>query len=185
LTSPNYSEAIEILKTLWQQTHELRLIISRHIREDEWTLDAIMKVTEVEITARERALGNLCHGPRKTIKDPLTASSLLTSGSGTPKCCCCFQSHASSSCRTVTDASERKQILRTGRCFVCLRKNHMNRECRSAVKCNKCNGRYHVSICSRGQGKPPQSSGTMQPTRLQYSKHQTHPVTLFPQSQLH
>jgi len=37
----------------------LRLIISHHIREDEWTLNAIMKVTEWEITARERALGNL------------------------------------------------------------------------------------------------------------------------------
>ena len=99
------------------------------------------------------------------MKDPLTASSLLTSGSGTPKCSYCHQSHASSSCRTVTDASERKQILRrTGRCFVCLRKNHMSRECRSTMKCNTCNGRHHISICSRGQGRPPESNGTVRPT---------------------
>lgn len=29
----------------------------------------------------------------------------------------------------------------------------MSRECRSMAKCNKCNGRHHVSICSSGQGR--------------------------------
>ena len=81
---------------------ELRLIVSRHVREDEWTLDAIMHVTEREIIARERALGNSCQGPKKTTRHPLTASSLLTSGSGAPKC----SYHTSSTCRTLTDASE-------------------------------------------------------------------------------
>lgn len=102
---------------------ELRLIISRNVREDEWTLDAILNVIEAEIIARERALGNSCRGSKRTARDPLTASSLLTSGSGAPKCSYCRQSHTSSTCRTVTDVSERRQILRrTGRCFVCLRK---------------------------------------------------------------
>ena len=102
---------------------ELRLIIRRHIREDEWTFDAIMKVTEGEITASERALGILCNGLKKMTKDPLTATSLLTSGSGAPKCSYCYQTHTSSSCRTVTAASERKQRLRrTGRCFCVLEK---------------------------------------------------------------
>ena len=96
---------------------ELRLIVSRHVREDEWTLDAIMNVTEGEIIARERAHGNSCRGPKQTMRDPLTASSLLTSGSGAPKCSYCHQPHTSSTCRTVTNVSERKQILRkTGRC---------------------------------------------------------------------
>ena len=133
---------------------ELRLIVSRHVREDEWTLDAIMNVTESEIIARERALGNSCRGPKKITRDPLTASSLFANGSGSPKCSYCHQPHSSNTCRTVTDVSERKQILRrTGRCFVCLRKNHMSRECRSTAKCNKCNGRHHVSICNGGQGR--------------------------------
>ena len=88
---------------------ELRLIVSRHVRED---LDAIMHVTEREIIARERALGNSCRGPKKTTRDPLTVSPLLTSGSGAPKCLYRHQSHTSSTCRTLTDASERKQILR-------------------------------------------------------------------------
>ena len=133
---------------------ELRLIISRHVREDEWIVDVVMNVTEGEIIARERALGNSCRGSKRTTRDPLTASSLLTSRSEAPKCSCCHQSHTLSTCRTVTGASERKQILRrTGRCFVCLRKNHMSRECRSTTKCNKSNGRHHVSICNSGQGR--------------------------------
>ena len=124
-----------------------------YIKEDEWTLDAIMNVTESEIIAREQALGNSCRGPKKITRDPLTASSLLANGSGSPKCSFCHQPHSSSTCRTVTNVSERKQILRTGRCFVCLQKNHMSRECRSTAKCNKCNGRHHVSICNGGQGR--------------------------------
>ena len=144
---------------------ELRLIVSRHVREDEWILDAIINVTEGEIIARERALGNSYRGPKKTMRDPLTASSLLTSGSGAPKCSYCHQPHTSSTCRTVTDVSERKQILRkAGRCFVCLRKNHMSRECRSTMKCNKCNGRHHVSICNSGQGGRQEPNNTLPKT---------------------
>ena len=140
---------------------ELRLIVSRHVSEDEWTLDAIMTVADQEVSARERALGTSCQGLKNTTKDPVTVNSFLTSGSGPPKCSYCRQSHASSSCRTVVDVTERKQILRrTGRCFVCLRKNHMSRECRSTMKCNKCSGRHHVSICNSDQGRLPESSNT-------------------------
>ena len=70
----------------------------------------------------------------------------------TPKCSYCRQSHSSNSCRTIVDVAERKQILRrAGRCFICLKKNHMSRDCRSTMKCTKCNGRHHVSICSESQ----------------------------------
>ena len=66
-----------------------------------------------------------------------------------PKCSYCRQNHPSASCRTVSDVAARRQILRkTGRCFVCLRKNHMSRECRSNMRCSHCEGRHHISICS-------------------------------------
>ena len=124
---------------MYKLPKELRLIVSRHVREDEWTLDAIMNVTESEIVTRDRALGNSCRGPKKITRDPLMASSLLANGSGSPKCSYCHQPHSSSTCRTVTNVLERKQILRrTGRCFVCLQKNHMSGECHSMAKCNKC-----------------------------------------------
>jgi len=45
---------------------ELRLIVSRHVSEDEWNLDAIMTVVDREVSARERAMGNSCQGLKKT-----------------------------------------------------------------------------------------------------------------------
>ena len=78
---------------------------------------------------------------------------------GFSKCSYCRQQHSSNSCQTVTDPSERKQILRrTGRCFVCLRKHHTSRECRSTLKCTHCNGRHHVSICTAASTQNPPST---------------------------
>lgn len=70
-------------------------------------------------------------------------------------CCYCQQSHPSTDCSVVTDIAARKQILRTsGRCFNCLRKNHIGRNCRSTAKCLKCKRRHHTSICEGGSPRP-------------------------------
>ena len=62
----------------------------------------------------------------------------------------CNRAHLSGSCRTMTKADERKNVLmKTGRCFVCLKKYHMSRDCRSSVRCSNCNGRHHSSICGK------------------------------------
>ena len=51
----------------------------------------------------------------------------------------------------MTSPDERKQILkRSGRCSICLKKLHVNRNCRSLNRCRKCGGRYLTSTCSRG-----------------------------------
>jgi len=131
---------------------ELQLIISREAHDEEWELDNLMKVLEREIDARERAfsLSNRV-GKGTSGRNPPTATSLLSQSgeSHAPKCCYCKQSHSSNSCQVVTDVSQRKQILRkAGRCFVCLRRNHMSRECRSTLKCARCGGRHHVTICN-------------------------------------
>ena len=66
----------------------------------------------------------------------------------------------SSQCGNVTDAEERKRILmRSGRWFVCLKRNHRAQECRSSLKCLTCGKRHHVTICgassSKGASNPP------------------------------
>ena len=38
----------------------------------------------------------------------------------------------------------------TGRCFVCLKRNHLSHDCRSLIKCVRCNGRNHASVCKEG-----------------------------------
>ena len=102
---------------------------------------------EKEIAARERA-----SGPRKTPREVATATTLVSSSSSMPRCAYIRQTHSSTSCRSVTNPVERKRILqRTGHCFICLRKNHMSRDCRSNLKCGRCNGRHHISICPENQ----------------------------------
>ena len=132
---------------------ELRLIVSRQVKEEEWNLDGLLSMVEKEISARERASSS-GQTPRKSTRDLPTGITLVSSTSTSPKCSYCRQPHTSNSCRPVVDTAERKQILRRpGRCFICLRKNHTSHECRSTIMCSKCNGRHHVSIC--GEGQPP------------------------------
>jgi len=50
-----------------------------------------------------------------------------------------------------TDISHRKAILkRTGQCFVCLKRHHVSKDCRSSVRCAHFSGWHHTSICDNG-----------------------------------
>ena len=60
----------------------------------------------------------------------------------------CKQQHPTASCHVVTNKMARKECLKKqGRCFICFRKSHLARDCRSKISCFKCSGRHHVSLC--------------------------------------
>jgi len=126
---------------------EFRLIVSRELGEGEWKVDQIMKIVEREIGARERAFvqtGPHAHGTSSGLP---TVTAVMASD-GKPKCCYCRQNHPSVSCKIVTDVAKRIAILKkSARCFVCLERHHMSRDCRSTVACSLCNGRHHTSVC--------------------------------------
>ena len=85
--------------------------------------------------------------PQQPTRDLPTAEALMSSDTQ-PTCSFCEHPHPSGLWKIVTNPEARKQILRrTGRCFVCIRKNHISKQCRSSVKCLGCNGRHHSSIC--------------------------------------
>ena len=132
---------------------ELRLIVSRKVSDSNLDMDALLGTFEEELTARERANPQLTR--RATDKPPHASSALLsgTHNSKTePQCCYCQQSHPSTSCTSVTSPADRKQSLKTsGRCFNCLRRSHVSRNCRSSSRCQKCNKKHHTSICDAGQ----------------------------------
>ena len=51
------------------------------------------------------------------------------------------------------------------RCFVCLRKGHIARQCNSRSRCPHCSGRHHGSICggqkpALGDDKPKEAGGS-------------------------
>ena len=149
---------------------EIRLVISREMGDGDRKLDALMKMLLDELQARERAAAidvASGKGREKIVKSHSTAAALLTRDMRvTPTCCYCRQPHLSHTCKNVDSIEERKQILRdAGRCFVCLRKGHIARQCNSRSRCPHCSGRHHGSICggqkpALGDDKPKEAGGS-------------------------
>ena len=177
---------------------DLQLIVRRKVSEADWNLDLLMVAIEEEITARERVGTGQGRPPtrRSEYKPPPTATTLVSGETSNTQalCCYCNQPHPPSECNTITQVEARRQSLRrNGRCFSCLRKSHLSRDCRSTNRCRTCRGRHPTSICSSSvqlQGssdrQPPQPqrpstgtslavlSGTQPPATLSSSSVPTH-----------
>jgi len=125
----------------------------------------LMMIVEKQISAWEKSFtSNDSRGPQQH-----TAAAALFVNDGQLKCTYCRQNHSSSSCTFVTDITQRKAILkRTGRCFVCLRRHHLSRDCHSPAKCARCGGRHHTSICKNGHTGSQGSSTQQRPHSLSH-----------------
>ena len=128
---------------------ELRLIVSRQASNVD--LDKLLEEMEKEIDARERAQATQIpsHQPVRKPREP-PHSQVLFSGNSSTSCCYCRKPHLSEACTTIQGLEDRKLALRkSGLCFVCLRRGHISRNCRSKLGCSHCGGRHHVSVCTR------------------------------------
>lgn len=102
----------------------------------------------------------------------LPSASALLSGnqpSSTTHCTFCKQPHPTASCHVVTNRAARRECLKKqGRCFICLRKSHLAKDCPSKIICFKCSGRHHVSLCERNRKNDsrPQTKQTEMPPIL-------------------
>ena len=128
---------------------ELQLIVSRKLSEENWNLDELLDVVEEEVVACERVTVTQTMKPKRDSKPPPSATALVSDAKGVKQgCCYCDKDHFPTNCDVVPEVDARKQILRkSGRCFSCLRKGHLSRNCRTTHRCRKCNGRHHTSIC--------------------------------------
>ena len=129
---------------------DLRLIINRELTE-EWDLDKFMKTlaTELEVRERSAAIGKHESSSKQipNRRGHSTTTSLVT-GSQSINCVYCQQNHASAQCRSVTEVETRRHILKsTGRCFLCLKRGHITRNCQSDFSCTKCKGMHNTSLC--------------------------------------
>ena len=62
---------------------------------------------------------------------------------GRIKCAYCLGEHSHEECRKITEVNERKQLIcKYGRCFICLKKGHISKNCSSDVNCSACGKRY-------------------------------------------
>jgi hypothetical protein len=129
---------------------DLRLLISRKVSDGEWKLNSLIEAIEAEVSARERIGVEQSQPPARKKEPPPSATSLVSGGtSGVhPPCCYCNKSHLPINCDVISEVEARKQALRhSGRCFSCLRKGHLSRDCRSRNRCRTCGRRHHSSIC--------------------------------------
>lgn len=64
-------------------------------------------------------------------------------------CTYCRQKHPSARRTTITDTRARRNLLKQqGRCFICLRRSHLARNCLLTVRVIIAHaGKHHVSIC--------------------------------------
>ena len=127
---------------------EIRLIVSRGLANDGMDLDKMLELFEVELSARERAScpTQVDKKASSSGRHPPTASTFFTPSN--PSCVYCSQGHRSKACTAVPTVEARKLALRqSGRCYICLKRNHISRACRSPIRCSRCKGKHHDSIC--------------------------------------
>ena len=68
----------------------------------------------------------------------------------------------------MESTEERRRILRdAGKCFVCLRRGHLARQCQSKTRCPHCHGRHHGSICQKGSPVSQPREGQPKPVQQQ------------------
>jgi hypothetical protein len=75
-----------------------------------------------------------------------------------PKCAYCGEAHYSDECSKFPDVDSRKQQLYDA-CFICLRRNHKAKDCRSRKPCYHCGGLNHNrSLCMKRFGRSESAS---------------------------
>ena len=130
---------------------ELRLEITRKVPKAEWNMTKILKVLHEELEARERAVGHGSRGNQMPVgkrgKEYPTTKTFFSGGES--GCCYCGEEgHAPVNCKKVVSVEDRKHVIKESkRCFNCLKRGHVGKDCRSSSKCASCKGRHHTSIC--------------------------------------
>ena len=120
----------------------------------EWTLDEFIRALGKELEVRESHVPifkQQSHGERPKFQSKSngvgTVSALFVKED--QKCVFCPGNHKSEECSEVIAPHNRKNILmKSGKCFICLRVGHRSFKCFSKAKCKNYKGRHHVAICS-------------------------------------
>lgn len=134
----------------------VRLSITRGKRYDEWKMDEMLKELLSELELREEHWVPREKPPRDNHKGGIgkgefgTTSAFMTKGKTEEeaKCAYCLGKHKHEECETISMISDRKSIVRKyGRCYVCLSKGHLAKNCSSKLNCKLCGKRHHISLC--------------------------------------
>ena len=134
---------------------------------DEWDIEEMLTAFKNELDIREQnqSIFQEFHQskreetrprPQGKAHSPSSASALYLGHQNENKqgkrsgCVYCGEEHDEVNCGKVKNIEERKKvILRSGRCFCCLKKGHLAFVCKSKVVCKFCKQNHHSSICLR------------------------------------
>ena len=130
---------------------EMNITIARRFGSDIWTLERLMTYFNDELTAYENCKSLIKQSSsdekgKKKFDNPYTTSCLHGHGNtaNPPKKFCVYcnsDSHLASKCTSVTNVKARLEIIKKqSRCFLCLNKGHLLRDCQSKYSNTRNNG---------------------------------------------
>ena len=135
----------------------VRLIVTRGKDFHEWTLEDLLLPLKKEVDLREEHREPERRGGRENTekqswkRGPSSTHAFFTK-SGTEACAFCLGEHRHEDCKRVNSAEKRKELLKKySRCFNCLKKGHLARNCTVKVKCNACSRDHHTALCDRSK----------------------------------
>ena len=158
-------EGIVAPATIGKLPEGVRLQITRGKNHHEWKMEDLLKelLTELELK-EEHCVATRNPYPRDKDKGGRTGIGLNSATALLAKtndfCAYCKGGHAHQDCMNVKSVEERKHLLRKyATCFICARKGHILRDCKSRISCSVCMGKHHVSICDKGNSTQSDHSG--------------------------
>ena len=147
--------AIVVPSVLEKLPHALRLTITRGKEHQLWNLSDLLKALGGEIELREEYNDNTRHRDFRKRSDVPPSTTMYVEAGKETNCAFCLESHLHEDCHRIKDVEERKKLLsKFGRCFNCLRKGHLAKNCsdRKKVICKYCKGKHHSALCLESQG---------------------------------
>ncbi|XP_028394457.1 uncharacterized protein LOC114518650 [Dendronephthya gigantea] len=120
-----------------------------------WTVDDLLTPLKEEISLREehhhkdaeRGKDGRERGDRRWNPGTKTTQAFLTKVR-MANCAFCLGQHHHEDCKKVKTLENRMQIIiKYSRCFKCLNKGHIGRNCSIRVKCSACKKEHHTALC--------------------------------------
>ena len=100
---------------------EIRLMITRLTKKDDWALEGFLKIFLQELEAREQCSLNseISSGgsAQRAARSPMSTTAALLNNGGMITCTYCKGSHASVKCNVITEPLARKTILQRHICL--------------------------------------------------------------------
>jgi hypothetical protein len=139
----------------------LRITMTRGERPEEWNMEKFLEGLGGELDLREEYRQRPQRDERQR-KPSDRQWSTMFAGSDSNCAFCSYPGYRPEDCKKITDIKERKNLLlQFGRCYNCLRKGHLARECKISFNCSACKGEHHKALCGvEREGNSPAEDGS-------------------------